>query len=496
MTSHRRTSTGSMAVLALAILITLVKGCLSTLAAEEASVIRGPYLQTGTPTSVVVRWRTDAATDSRVSYGIAQGSLTSIVETPSLTTDHEVTLRGLSPGTRYFYAAGTTRGILAGNDATHFFVTASPVGTRTATRIWVLGDSGTADDNARAVRDGYVAFTGTRHTDLWLMLGDNAYRRGTDSEYQAAVFDMYPDMLRKSVLWPTLGNHDGRSADSATQSGVYYDIFTLPKNAEAGGIATGTEAYYSFDHGNMHFIVLDSFETDRSPSGAMVTWLRQDLLATSQDWIIAFWHHPPYSKGSHDSDKERELREMRENVLPVLEQAGVDLVLAGHSHSYERSVLLDGHYGDSDTLVPSMIRDGGDGRPTGDGAYQKPSLGPAPHEGAVYTVAGSSGKISGGKLNHPVMVVSLNVLGSLVLDVDGERLDATFLDSTGAVRDSFTIRKGRSASTRPVAGGEGVVTRPPGPVGDGRGARAATMTTSPATDPPVNPSLSAVPDTP
>src|SRR5216117_1053841 len=117
-----------------------------------------------------------------------------------------------------------------------------------------------ASTNQAAVRDAYLAFTGSRHTDLWLMLGDNAYPDGTDAQYQAAVFDMYPALLHNSPVWPTLGNHDGQSADSATQSGPYYDIFTLPTQAEAGGVASGTEAYYSFDYGNMHFVVLDSFD--------------------------------------------------------------------------------------------------------------------------------------------------------------------------------------------------------------------------------------------
>jgi len=423
------------------------------------SVIRGPYLQMGTPTSVVVRWRTDVATDSRVSYGSAPDSLTAAVDDTTSKTEHEVTLSLLSPDTLYYYAVGTTTGILAGNDASHFFLTAPNPGTPKPTRLWALGDSGTADAGARAVRDAYFVFAGTRHTDLWLMLGDNAYSDGTDSQYQAAVFNMYPEMLRKSVLWPTLGNHDGHSADSGTQTGPYYDIFTLPRNAEAGGVASGTEAYYSFDYGNMHFIVLDSFDSDRSPGGAMMTWLKADLAATRQDWIIAFWHHPPYSKGSHNSDTEVELVQMRQNALPILEQGGVDLVLAGHSHSYERSFLIDGHYGTSDTLVPSMILNSGDGRcvgeqppcsPTGDGAYQKPQ-GLASNQGAVYTVAGSSGHTSGGSLNHPVMFISLNVLGSLVLDVAGNRVDATFLDSTGSVRDTFTIQKGVAGNTPPVA---------------------------------------------
>ena len=61
----------------------------------------------------------------------------------------------------------------------------------------------------------------------------------------------------------------------------------------------------------MHFVCLDSQESSRSTTGPMFTWLRQDLAATTAEWVIAFWHHPPYSKGSHDSDTETQLREMR-----------------------------------------------------------------------------------------------------------------------------------------------------------------------------------------
>jgi hypothetical protein len=257
-------------------------------------------------------------------------------------------------------------------------------------------------------------------------------------------------MLRKSVLWPTLGNHDGNTADSATQSGPYYDIFTLPRSGEAGGLASGTEAYYSFDYGNVHLICLESYETDRSPNGAMMTWLAEDLGATLQPWVIAFWHHPPYSKGSHNSDTEIELIEMRQGALPLLEDHGVDLVLAGHSHSYERSFLIDGHYGASTTFSESMRLDGGDGRADGTGPYLKPTAGAAPHEGAVYVVAGSSGQTSGGSLDHPAMYVSLNVLGSMVLDLNGLDLDAKFLDSGGFFRDYFTIRKGASPPAAPT----------------------------------------------
>jgi len=406
------------------------------------ALTRRPYLQLGTPTSVEIRWRTATPTDSRVDFGLDPSALTSTVTDAAPKTEHGIPLTGLTPGTRYYYGVGSASGLLVGGDADHTFVTPPVAGTPQATRVWVLGDSGTGTVEQARVRDAYYLFTDPTPTDLWLLLGDNAYPSGTDAEYQTKFFDIYPEMLRTSVVWPTLGNHDGVSADSATETGPYYDIFRLPRSGEAGGLASGTEAYYSFDHANLHFVVLDSHETDRSPTGAMLTWLDLDLASTMQDWIVAFWHHPPYSKGSHNSDVESELIEMRTNAVPILEAHGADLVLTGHSHSYERSFLLDGHYGLSSTLVPSMLLDAGDGRETGDGAYQKPALGAVPRQGAVQVVAGSSGQASGGPLDHPAMFLSLNVLGSLVLDFEGNRLDLRFLDDLGATRDSLTIVKG------------------------------------------------------
>ena len=128
--------------------------------------------------------------------------------------------------------------------------------------------------------------------------------------------------------------------------------------------------------------------------------------------------------------------------MPLLERYGVDLVLTGHTHAYERSYLIDGHYGLSDTFTDALKKNSGDGSATGDGAYQKPATVGAPHAGAVYVVAGNAGVIkTGGSLDHPAMAVSIRTLGSMVLDVNGSRLDAMFLDSTGTIRDDFTILK-------------------------------------------------------
>jgi len=411
--------------------------------AAEPLLVRGPYLQMQTDDGISIHWRTEVASDSVVRYGTSSGNLDSSTTMAGSRVDHAVALSGLGAGQKFWYSVGTSSTTLSG-DTSYHFETAPPRGIAADTRIWVLGDSGTANSNAQAVRDAYKDWTASDPANMVLMLGDNAYNDGTDAEYQAAVFDTYPEILRQLPLWSTLGNHDGHSADSASQSGPYYEIFNLPANGEIGGLVSGTEAYYSFDYANIHFVCLDSYETDRSPGGAMMTWLENDLaMNTTQPWVIAFWHHPPYTKGSHDSDTEGQLIDMRENALPILEDLGVDLVLSGHSHSYERSYLLDGHYGHSLTLDPdNNVLNPGDGKDTGDGAYEKPDVVSASRAGSVYAVAGSSGKVSSAPLDHPAMFVSLESLGSLVVDVSGNRMDVAFIDQTGAVRDEFSMLKG------------------------------------------------------
>jgi hypothetical protein len=149
------------------------------------------------------------------------------------------------------------------------------------------------------------------------------------------------------------------------------------------------------------------------------------------------FHHPPYSKGSHDSDDTSEERmiEMRENVLPICESYGVDLVLSGHSHSYERSKLINGHYGFSNTYDPLLHDiDGGNGQLNGSGAYQQN----ASVEGTVYVVTGSAGG-SSSVGNHPVMYFSKDQVGSTILEVDGNQMDVKFLNENGVVEDFLTL---------------------------------------------------------
>jgi acid phosphatase type 7 len=423
-------------------------------APAAAVLIRGPYLQIGTSNSVVVRWRTDIANDAKVNYGLSADSLTSVATNASSVTEHEIQLTGLAANTKYFYSIGSSSQTLQG-DANNFFVTAPVVGTEKKTRVWVNGDCGNNSTNQKNVLNQYLNYMGTNYTDLWLLLGDNAYDNGTDAEYQTKFFDIYKDkLLKQSVLWPSPGNHEyGSNATRMNDHAIaYYDIFTVPKTAQAGGVASNTESFYSYNYGNVHFISLDSYGKESNTYrlydtlGPQVVWLKQDLAANTQKWTVAYWHHAPYSLTSHNSDTETELVNIRQNLLKILERYKVDLVLCGHSHGYERSKLLKGHYGNEASFTAAMNVSQSSGKYDGSASscpYVKNNA--SSYDGTVYVVAGSAGQLSSATQStypHAAMYYS-NVSngGSLVLEIEANRLDAKWVCADGVIRDKFTIEK-------------------------------------------------------
>ncbi|MCG6889131.1 MAG: metallophosphoesterase family protein [Gammaproteobacteria bacterium] len=414
-------------------LVVLVSACgnsNSTCSDASPKTARGPYLQNISSTSIVIKWRSEQQTISRVRYGSSPNALVAVQEDQSIDVDHEVGLGNLVPDTRYYYAVNDTA------ETVFSFRTPPVEGTARPSRVWIVGDSGTADKNAKNVRDAFVDFNGSNATDLLLMLGDNAYDSGADCEYQRAFFDMYPATIAATPVMPTIGNHDAREDGGAP----YFNIFNLPIDGNTGGVPSGTEAYYSFNYANIHFVSLDSETSNRSPSGAMYSWLMADLAANTQDWTVVYFHHPPYSKGTHDSDQPgTAMADMREYYTPVFEMYGVDLVFSGHSHNYERSFPILGHRGTSATFLESMKTDTGNGRKDGDGEYTKPYN--SVNQGIVYTVAGSSGKTRSAPLNHPVHYLSMSKLGSVVLDFDGDQLNVTFVSPDPAAIDYYSIVK-------------------------------------------------------
>jgi predicted phosphodiesterase len=423
----------------------------------QADLLRGPYLQMATPTSMTVRWRTNVYDRSRVKYGLTSDNLDMRTDDSTLVNEHIVTLKGLKPATKYFYTVGNLADTTLQGDSENYFYTFPETGSEQLVRIAGFGDCGNNSINQRAVRDQVENYLSDKHLTAWILMGDNAYSDGTDAEFQAKFFNLYKDnLLKKYPLYPVPGNHDYHDFNSSPATDqnkiAYYQNFSLPMQGEAGGVASNTESYYSYDIGNIHFLALDSYGPDHKGThiydqmGEQVEWVKKDLAANqNKQWVVAYWHHPPYTMGSHDSDKETLLVKIRENFIKTLEDGGVDLVLCGHSHVYERTKLIKGYYGkeaDFDSKkheisTSTALYDGS----KNSAPYLKSKTNT---DGTVYVVSGSAGALGGHKETYPhnAMYYSNNeVGGAVMLEVEGNRLDLKWICSDGKIGDHFTMMK-------------------------------------------------------
>ncbi|MFT4982103.1 MAG: hypothetical protein ACI9UR_001969 [Bacteroidia bacterium] len=456
---------------------------------QAQTVVRGPYLQFPTSSSMKVLWRTDVATPSTVYYGLSLATvMDNQIDLSTSVTNHNVNVEGLSPYTEYYYAVSDGNTVLAGADDNHRFRTSPVIGTVQPIRAWVIGDFGKGNAKQMDVKDAFLDHVGSDMPDMWLWLGDNAYEAGTDEEFANKVFGSeygYGEIFPRIPFMPTPGNHDYGSVlnivigeNPADHDGPYFDIVDVPTNGEMGGVPSGYELYYSFDYGNVHFMSLNSeigaiFSGSQDWIGSspfnsfegspFTDWLHADLQANDKPWVVAFFHQPPHTDGSHDSDQfwEVYMQAMRENIMPILESYGVDLVLSGHSHVYERSFLLDGFYGVPDDFnINQHVVDGSSGKLADGTPYRKYSDGPNPNLGTVYIVQGNSGSNdSDANLQHPAMYYGHGCdtcVGSTMLYANGDTLSGYYLTKDGDVLDDWAIIKGafptgvEEVSTLPV----------------------------------------------
>jgi acid phosphatase type 7 len=152
-------------------------------------------------------------------------------------------------------------------------------------------------------------------------VGDNAYDDGSTADFAECYEPTWG--RHKARTRPAPGNHEYHSPGAAP----YYAYF----GAAAGPPGRG---YYSYDIAGWHVLSLNS-NVDAGAGSAQVAWLRADLAAHRTRCAVAYWHHPVFSSGEHGND-----RKMAE-VWRVLDSAGVDLVLVGHDHNYERFAPQD-----------------------------------------------------------------------------------------------------------------------------------------------------------
>jgi uncharacterized protein (TIGR03382 family) len=408
-------------------------------ASQAATLTRAPYLQRVGTNTAMVAFRLDASCTPEVHYG-TQGATNQVARSVDSGRIHAVEINGLSPGTEYSYE------VLACGARTPIkhFHTAPVPGTRHV-HFAAVGDFGTGGNDERQVASSILA----GKPDVFLALGDNAYESGTEAEIQNNLFAPLAAVLAEVPFFPVAGNHEYVT----NQAQPYLDNLYLPTSPSGG------ERYYSFDWGHVHFVGLDSncavglASKDRCTMAAQRAWLEQDLAASKADWKIVYFHHPPWSSGAHGSQLT-----MRHEFGPLFEKYGVDLVLTGHDHNYERSRPMLG-----DNVAPAGTR------------------------GITYLVVGGGGAtLRAFDTALPSWSVIRNATdhGFLDVDVSEGTLTAKVLTPSGKEIDSFKLTK-QLAPLPPAS--QGTVETPAPTAGTPQPSEGTPSTQTPGTQTPSTP---------
>jgi hypothetical protein len=377
-------------------------------AAVGAELTRGPYLQLAGPTELTIVFRTSTVTSGEVRFGELGQPLSRTVSSFMPTDEHVLKLTGLTPLTTYQYEVVVDGVPLAGGEAFRFR-TYPATGTSAPFRFFAWGDSGTGTLEQLRVSERLAHEAD--EAAFSLILGDIIYYAGAPELYDARFFGPYASLLRRMVIWPTIGNHDVALDPTG---GPYRDAYFLPANNPAQ-----SELYYSWDYGDAHFVCLDTHVSGHQAGAPQLVWAAADLAASNAKWKFVYFHVPPYSGGTHSDDPF-----VRDNILPVLEAAGVDVVFTGHSHVYERTYLLRGN-----SVVQSDRNE-----------YTRE----VSDAGTLYVVSGTAGQTGAiSRPQHPLMAFQAgSVLGATVIDVNGDDLRGYFLVDDGSAIDLFHLRKG------------------------------------------------------
>lgn len=186
-------------------------------------------------------------------------------------------------------------------------------------RFAIIGDTGTGSTKQYEVGKKMAQYHEVFPFTFAVMLGDNIYGGESPKDYHKKFQGAYQKLLDNKVkFYAALGNHDQASQ-------VNYELFNM----------NGKE-YYRFTKGNVAFYALNSTYLDKR----QVEWLESELAKDTSEWKICFFHHPPYSSGGkHGSNKP-----LREIVEPIFVKYGVNVVLTGHDHFYERIKPQKGIY--------------------------------------------------------------------------------------------------------------------------------------------------------
>lgn len=291
-----------------------------------------PYLQWATPTSMIIKWETRSPAIGTVRYG-EDSSLSNTQSETEAVTLHEIRLTGLQPATRYPYQV--TYGEVSLPPAT--FTTAPAPGTPTW-RMVAYGDNRTHPEVHEKIARQILQL----NPSMIIHSGDLVTQGAKYEQWKEQYFDPMRGLAENIAVFPSLGNHEQNSQH-------YYDYMSLPD--ENG------ESFYSFDYGNAHFLALNSNagEAPFDLDSAQTQWIIRDLEAHKDaQWKIVFFHHPLFR--CHPT---RGIEPQRWVWQEVFEAHGVDLVVNGHDHYYQRTYAIGNYQGKPSRGLYHLISGGG-----------------------------------------------------------------------------------------------------------------------------------------
>jgi hypothetical protein len=269
-------------------------------AATAAALTRGPVVESVTPRSAIISFRT--STRERAFVTLRNGARIDA----GAGVDHVVRLTRLTPGKHYAYAVGAVSGVLAKGT-----FRAAPARTARFT-FAVVGDFGSGNEHEAAV----AGMIRSWHPDFVLTTGDNAYPLGSRELLDRAIFGPYGAVMRTSAWFPALGNHDVKANGGKPELEAFHSL--------------GSERWYRFTWGNAAIVVLDS-NVSVGPGSPQLRFAR-NALALDSCFRFAAWHHPPWEPpGSRLSPG------LRRTIVPLVVKHGVQVVFEGHLHAYARS---------------------------------------------------------------------------------------------------------------------------------------------------------------
>jgi len=280
--------------------------------------IRVPHLRLASPTSMGIGWNSATPAAGRIEYGTTP-SMGTVWEESAAVYRHEAQLAGLKESTRYYYRVFDN-----GTPVTDVlsFSTVKPVDADTVTFL-AWGDSGVNN----ATQYSIARLMEKESADFGIHVGDVSQSNG--SEYDLTFFTPYRNLLARIPVYPCIGNHDTYFDNAQT----YLREFSLPRNNPQS-----TERYYTQRTGGVFSIVMDS-NIDFTPASAQYQWLIGALGSAERKqcaWTVVSFHHPAYCEAWPEYPGDMNVRT---HLVPVFERYGVDLVLNGHTHAYERGTL-------------------------------------------------------------------------------------------------------------------------------------------------------------